>query len=217
MTGMRTTLKAAVLAALLVLAALPSIASASRGDRDDDGMKDRWEQRHKAFKAKADPDRDKLSNRAEFRFGSNPRKADTDDDGLRDAQERRFKHDPRNDDSDDDGIDDGDERAGTVAGFADGVLTIRLATGGEVSGLVDERTEIECEDEDDDTPPAQASRDGDDDDDHADDHGGRRSGDDDDHDERCGTEALTEGRLVEEAELELSNGKAWFEEIELVS
>ena len=62
------------------------------------------------------------------------------------------------------------------------------------------------------------------DDDHGDDDHGDRGdddqgdddhGDDDDDGEDCGTEALTAGREVEEADLELADGKATFEEIEL--
>ena len=40
-------------------------------------------------------------------------------------------------------------------------------------------------------------------------------GDRDDDGEDCGTEALTTGRKVEEADLKLADGKATFEEIEL--
>ena len=89
-------------------------------------------------------------------------------------------------------------------------------------------TEIECDDD-----SARASHDGGDDssgpsgDDG--DHSGPGRGDDDegdvDHgaddgdghgdDVACGTEALTAGREVDEAELKLSDGKATFREIEL--
>ena len=53
------------------------------------------------------------------------------------------------------------------------------------------------------------------------DRGDDDEGDDDPHGDRdddaedCGTEALTTGREVEEADLKLADGKATFEEIEL--
>ena len=51
-------------------------------------------------------------------------------------------------DTDDDGTRDGAEQAGVVAKFEGGVLTIDLANGSSVSGLVTGDTEIECESED---------------------------------------------------------------------
>jgi len=153
---------------------------------------------------------------------------DQDGDGLRNRGEFKAGLDPRDDDSDDDGTEDGDEHAGTVGSFdaATGTLTIKLFGGGSITGLVTDDTEIECDDD-----SARVSHDGDDDrsgpsgddGDHSgpgrgdDDEGDDDHGDDDDRgdDEDCGTEALTAGREVEEAELKLSGGKATFREIEL--
>src|SRR4051794_35449260 len=103
-----------------------SSASAKSRDRNHDRLPDRWERAHhlslKVKQAKRDQDRDGLNNRGEFRARTNPRDADSDNDGIK----------------------DGKEHAGTVKSFEDGVLTITLAQGGELSGTVDDRTEIEC-------------------------------------------------------------------------
>jgi len=188
----------AVLAfALFTILAGPAAAR----DRNHDRIPDRWEQRHhlslKVKQAKRDQDGDGLRNRAEFKAGL----------------------DLRDDDTDGDGTEDGDENAGTVQSCdaSTGRLTIRLFGGGSVSGLVTRDTEIECDDD-----AARAADHGDDDrgdDDRSGPGGGDDHGDDDrggdDQGEDCGTEALTAGREVEEADLELSNGQATFEEVEL--
>ena len=107
-----------------------------------------------------DFDRDRVDIATEIDARTNPRDADSDDDGrrdgtedadrdgLRNAGEDATGNDPRDPDTDDDGTRDGGERAGAVASFADGVLTIRLATGSELSGAVTDETEIECKTED---------------------------------------------------------------------
>jgi hypothetical protein len=69
---------------------------------------------------------------------------DSDGDGLSNSAEDRSGNDPRDPDSDDDGIGDGGEHAGTVTSLADGRLTIRLATGGTLTGRVTADTDIGC-------------------------------------------------------------------------
>jgi hypothetical protein len=216
----KNSFKALLIAALSALAvlALPAIAAAK--DRNHDRIPDRWEKRHHlsltAKQTGRDQDSDQLRNRAEFLAGD----------------------DPRDEDSDDDGVEDGDENAGTIQSFdpATGRLTIALFGGDTVAGLVTEETEIECPDH-----QATASDDdeghaGDDDGESADDSGENSSddsgdhqsgpgssnsgedeqGDDEsDHDRACTTAELTEGATVEEAELELRDGKAVFGEVEL--
>ena len=217
--------KSAALAALAFALFMIIAGPAAAKDRNGDRIPDRWEKRHhlslKVKQGKRDQDGDGLRNRGEFKAGL----------------------DPRDDDSDDDGVDDGDENAGKVESFdaATGKLTIKLFNGDSVSGLVADDTKIECGADD---STARASDHGDDDqgdddrgddqgdDDQGDDHGDDDQGDDDhgddDHDddndehgdrdddgEDCGTEALTAGREVEEADMKLANGKATFEEIEL--
>ena len=192
-----------MLAALVALAGLLLMAgSASAKDRNHDRIPDRWEKRHHLSlhvnQARRDQDRDGLRNRAEFRAGTNP----------------------RNDDSDDDGIEDGAENAGTIVSFSGGILKITVFGQSEpLVGQVTDSTEIECE-----SSEASASSDGADDgpghdegDDHGDDEGDDDQGEDHDRfdEQPCGTDQLTPGTKVKEAELSLANGKAVFEELEL--
>jgi hypothetical protein len=199
----------------LAMLALPGMAAAKSGDRNHDRIPDRWEKRHhlslKVKQAHRDQDRDHLRNRAEFLAGDNPRDSD----------------------SDDDGVVDGDENAGTIKSFdaKAGRLVIDLFGGDTVSGLVTDQTEIECEDENGNAGTATAS---DDDggesgeDNSGPDNQGDNSGpgssnsgpgnDDEGEDEgdvNCTTADLVPGAIVEEAELELANGVATFEEVEL--
>jgi hypothetical protein len=155
-----------LLTALLALAvlgalALPGLAAAK--DRDRDGLPDRWEKQNKLFgsngRANADPDRDGVDNRNELREGTKPRakdsdgdrrpdgREDADHDKLSNAAEDASGNDPIDRDTDDDGIVDGKEQAGVVTSFADGVLTIDVANGGEVTGTVDNATAVSCRSE----------------------------------------------------------------------
>jgi hypothetical protein len=182
---------------LAVTASLGLASVASAKDRNHDRIPDRWEHAHHLSlhvnQARRDQDHDGLNNRGEFRAHFNPRVADTDGDG----------------------IPDGEENAGTIASFDNGVLTINLAGGGTLTGLVTQDTEIECGD------MAQASDDGGDgDDDHGDHHGGGGDdGDDDqgDDDGNCASDALAVGATVHEAELKAEDGRATFEKVELGS
>jgi hypothetical protein len=199
--------------ALVAVLGLASSAAAKSRDRNHDKLPDRWERAHhlslKVKQAKRDQDRDGLNNRGEFRAKTNPRDSDSDDDGIK----------------------DGKENAGTIKSFEGGELTIALAGGGELSGTVDDETEIECH-----TPgdlKAHSSSSGDDDgpghdegDDHGDDGPGHDQGDDedgddvnehgDDDDDQCSADALMAGTKVHEAELEVTSaGKHW-EELELI-
>jgi hypothetical protein len=180
---------------------LAGAASAHGGDRNRDRIPDRWEKQHhlslKVKQTRRDQDHDGLNNLGEWRGHTDPRDADTDDDG----------------------IGDDDENAGTVDSFTGGVLTIKLAKGGTLTGRVSDDTEIEC----DDAATAKASG-GDDDGDgeHGDDGDHHGSGGDDDggdhadgDHESCGTESLTPGRAVKEAELKASSGEAMYEQVEL--
>jgi hypothetical protein len=193
-------LKSLALAALTVALFAVFAGPAAARDRNHDGLSDRWEKNHhlslKVKQARRDQDKDGLRNKGEFKAGTNPRDADSDNDGT----------------------EDGDENAGTIESFnADtGMLTITLFGGGSISGLVDDSTEIEC--------PDAASMSSHGDDDHGDDNRGDdndEQGDDNDEqgddndDQECGTDSLTTGREVEEADLKLANGKATFEEVEL--
>jgi hypothetical protein len=188
----RLTATLAAVVALVAILALPGTAAAR--DRNHDRIPDRWEKRHRLSlrvnQARRDQDRDRLRNRAEFLAGTNPHDADSDNDGIR----------------------DGEEHAGTIASFdpETGVLTIGLFGGGTIGGLIAEETEIEC---DDDGGEASASSDssGDGEGEEA------ESGDDDETGVECTTADLVPGATVDEAELELEDGVAVFESVELAS
>ena len=189
-----------LLVALGLLAlALPGTAGAKARDRNHDRIPDRWEKRHhlstKVNQARHDQDRDHLRNRAEFLAGTNPRDRDSDDDGIL----------------------DGEEHAGTIQSFdpSTGMLVVSLFGGGSVEGLVTEETEIEC----DDGGGGEASAsDSSDDGEGSDDEGDDESGDDESEGEggsECTAADLVPGATVDEAELELENGIAAFEKVEL--
>lgn len=204
------------LAALLVLG-LVAAGPASAKDRNHDNIPDRWEKRHnlslKVNQAKRDQDRDQLNNRGEFKTGS----------------------DPRDDDTDDDGVEDGDEDGGVISSFDGTTLTIDLANGGSITGIVDEDTEIKCGDEcdhdGDDSGPGDNSgpsehsgsrhRDhgdddpADEDEDNSDDDSSEDSDSDDSEEGDCSVADLAVGVAVHEAEIRVGNGEAVFEEIEL--
>ncbi|MFN8113611.1 MAG: hypothetical protein U0R51_10475 [Solirubrobacterales bacterium] len=204
--------------------ALLAPAAASAKDRNHDKIPDRWERAHglslKVNQAKRDQDRDSLVNRREWKAAMDPRDAD----------------------SDDDGIEDGDESSGTIVSYDSetGLLTIDVAGTGPVAGLVTDATEIKCDDGDDsgdedgdglggddDGTPDQGHGDrlarshgdddpvGDDSDDPATDDD---SSDDDGEDDEtlCTTSDLVAGAAVHEAELEIEDGGATWEEVELL-
>ncbi len=223
---------------LLAILALPSIAAAK--DRNNDRIPDRWEKRHhlslNVKQTRRDQDGDQLKNLGEFRHGTNPRKADSDNDGLDDGDEVAVGDDPTNDDSDNDGTEDGNENAGTVGSFDGTTLTISLAAGGTISGLVTDRTEVKCETEGDDSSeePSGSDRHGHDrlsadheggednpgDDDSGEDNPGDE-GEDGHHGDHgdenaCSTDDLVEGAIVHQAEIRVSGDGAVFDEVELV-
>ena len=197
----------------LALLAMPCLAAAK--DRNHDHIPDRWEKRHhlslKVNQARKDQDRDHLRNRAEFLAGDNP----------------------RDEDSDDDGVMDGDEQAGTVASFdtETGRLVIDLFGTDTVAGFVTDQTEIKCEDNGgasvssdggsgegepgDDNGGEGEEEPGDDNSGPSDNSGPGNENNDNDQANTCTTAALVPGAVVEEAELQLENGNAVFDEVEL--
>jgi hypothetical protein len=121
---------------------------------------------------------------------------------------------------------------GTIAAFdsTSGVLSIELTGGDTVSGLVGSRTEIRCEDEHapDIAARSHGSEAGDDHGGHGaepgDDNGGDSPGpsqsgpsghDDNGAGANCTESDLVVGAIVHEAELDLRNGKAVWDEVEL--
>ena len=202
-----------------VLAFPASGLARSHGDRNRDGIPDRWERANhlslKVNQARRDQDHDGLRNKAEFQAGDNPRDADTDNDG----------------------VEDGHEKAGQVASFTGGVLIVHLFNGDDVKGTVDADTEFECRTAPTTTTAARTAddghgHDGDEDDDNsgpgsndqgqgdAGDHHGDDEDDDNDREDHnqpgCDATKLTAGATVGEAELKATPAGLVFEEIELV-
>ena len=237
----RITLALPLAAAALLTSAVPAMAA--RGDRDRDGMPDRWEKRHHVKVARFDADRDGLANVGEYRAHPDPRKADTDRDGLRDGAEARLGTDPRKADSDGDGVRDGSERPGAVASFSDGVLTLTLLDGRVITAKVTAATEIDCEvvEAPADAPVASAARRGEREDEASDDTDEQEQSQDpapaqvdnsgpgnaedrpaaedepveEDEGDPCSA-ALAPGAIVREAELELGDDGLVVSELELV-
>jgi len=229
MTTRRLSLTALAVAAVLV-AIVPSAALAKSKDRNHDGISDRWEKKHHLSlqhkQNRKDQDKDGLRNLAEFRHHTDPRDSDSDNDGLNDKSEVNSDNDPNDDDSDNDGVDDGDENAGKITSFDGTTLTIALGGGSSISGLVVAGvTEVKCEGAshatvrhgggaDNSGPGSSSSGPGsgggdDNENEDASDHGGDEAA--------CGADALKVGAAVHEADLELKNGMAVFDEIELVA
>ena len=205
--------------ALAAVLAFPASGLArSHGDRNRDGIPDRWERANhlslKVNQARRDQDHDGLRNKAEFRAGDNPRDADTDNDG----------------------VEDGHEKAGQIASFTGGVLIVHLFNGDDVKGTVDADTEIECRtapsattaaraaddgdggggDDDNSGPGSNHQGQGDDGDRHGDDEGDDNDGED--HNQPgCDATKLTAGATVGEAELKATPAGLVFEKIELVA
>ncbi len=229
----RITKKPARLRALLALAlgavavlALTGIAVAK--DANDDSIPDGWEKHHdlslQVDQSQRDQDRDGLRNRAEFRSGNDPRSRDSDGDGTGDGDEGAGT------------IASFDAETSRLA--------ISLFGGDEIAGLVTDRTKIKCEDEHShdssgihprrshgESEPSDDR--GSDDDGSGDDGGGDNSGprsdnsgrgsehsgqsrnDDNGSGANCTTADLLVGAVVEEADLEIEDGKAAFDEVEL--
>ena len=132
--------------ACLALLALALPQSASARDRDRDGMSDRWERKHRAYRAGADLDRDRVSNLREFRAHTDPRDRDTDDDGESDRVEcERHEDDETEGPESPGGEAPSGEALGTVASFDGSTLVIDLRSGGTLTGRVTGATVFVCE------------------------------------------------------------------------
>ena len=119
-----------LLASILALIAVSAPGMAAAKDHNKDRIPDRWEKKHSLSLAKdqrkLDQDSDGLKNRGEWLSGTNPRDKDSDDDGIKDVK----------------------EHAGVISAYdaTAGTLTVTLYAGGEISGSVDDSTEVQCED-----------------------------------------------------------------------
>jgi hypothetical protein len=220
-----------LVAALVGVLAIALPGTASARDRNHDKIPDKWERHHNLSlhknQARRDQDRDQLKNRKEFKARTDPRDADTDNDGTPDGEENAGTiasfdgttltinlfngssisgmvtdstqieceaagdNNDQGDDNDDQGDDDnsGDDNGGSGGGGDDVRTASAMSTHSDDGGGDDDNS---------------GSGSGDDD----------NSGDDNGGD--CTTADLTPGTVVQEADLELSNGQATFEEIELV-
>jgi len=214
---------AALLTGVIAAIAMPATAGAKSRDRDHDRMSDRWEQKHRLNPrkndARGDADHDGLRNITEFRAHTDPRDADSDDDGRGDGtedgdhdgmtnrEEQASGHDAGDRDSDDDRTEDGEELVGSVVSFSGTTLVIKLNDGSQLTGTVTQKTEIECEHDGAAAPTASAASDDED----------RHGSDDDSKDgDGCGTDVLTPGAIVHEAELEVATTGAGWTEIEIL-
>ncbi len=160
---------------VILMPALAVTAQASPRDRNQDGISDRWEKRHRlplnVNQSRKDQDHDGVVNICEVQAGDNPRRRDSDRDGRRDGaedadgdglsnrKESAGRSDCGSDDSDDDGLMDADENSGRIVSFDGTVLTIQSFSGVTLTGTVGPGTKIECGGDDNDdvvapTPPA---------------------------------------------------------------
>lgn len=157
---MRTRFAITAAAAATALLTLPGLAGAKVTDRNQDGIPDSWEKKHKLAlvtgQEARDQDKDGLSNLAEWQARTNPRRRDSDRDGTPDGREdgdrdglrNRFEeptgHDAGEPDTDDDGVKDGKEGAGRVTSLAGGVLTVDLGAGRKARGKLTDDTFTRC-------------------------------------------------------------------------
>jgi hypothetical protein len=224
-----------VVAAIGALGMLVIPAAASAKDRNHDGIPDRWEKRHHLSlhrnQARMDQDRDHLRNRAEFLAGDNPRDADTDNDGVMDGNENAGT------------IQSFDQETGklTISLFGGDRISGLVTEGTEVecgghsasasnegdgssSDGEEQSGEDHGEEAGDDNGEEAGDNQGEDHGEEAGDHQGEGAGDNRGEDQggehgegsgNCSAADLTEGAVVTEAELQVSNGQAVFEKVEL--
>lgn len=213
MRGIRANVKrvgTAIFATLCVLALVTS-AYAVSGDRNHDGISDRWAKRHglsnKVKQANRDQDHDHVRNLCEYEAGMDPRDRNSDDDrradGREDADrdgvvnfvESEVETDCDDADSNDDGQDDGDEVSGYVNSFDGEVLKIRMVDGTILSAPLAEGAYIHCErDEYAEKPEYEDPPK--DDEDSGDKPEGSIANNGGDYEEGCGVDALVAGTVV---------------------
>ena len=187
------------LAAFLCLGAAAAPSSLAFGDRDGDGMPNRWELNNglnpDVSNGNHDLDDDRLRNIGEYRAHTKPGIEDTDGDGLDDGDEvKLFRTDPLNPDENQNAVADGDENGSRSwvgrEDADDSAETCRRSdddTDGDGLDDEDENDHVIGDRDDDDVPPILDSDSDDDGIDDGDDdsswHGYRGSSLEDDEDE----------------------------------
>lgn len=213
----------------LALLAMPSLAAAK--DRNHDHIPDRWEKRHhlslKVNQARKNQDHDQLNNRQEFLAGDNPRDPDTNNDGVMDGEDNAGT------------IASFDAETGkltinlfggeSISGFVNEETEIQCeghsgasmssdGTGsGEEAESGDDNGEEQAGDGEGDQGEEESGDDNGEESEPGDDNGGEGEESGDNHGEQgnCSTADLTPGAVVKEAELQIEEGKATFEKVEL--
>lgn len=143
------------------LLAVAITAGAASGDRNNDGIPDRWAKKHglsaSKNQANRDQDRDRVRNLCEYEAGLDPRdsnsdndrradgREDSDDDGMVNLVESKVESVCDDSDSDDDGQDDGDEVSGYVHSLEGDELKLRMVDGTILSAPLAEYAYIHCE------------------------------------------------------------------------
>lgn len=187
-------------------------ASATNGDRNGDGIPDRWAKRHhlnpKANQAHRDQDRDRVENLCEYEAGMDPRDKNSDDDrrtdgredgdrdGMVNAVESAVATDCDDADSDGDGMEDGDEISGYVQSLDGDILRIRMVDGTILKAPLNEWAYISCEHDDYSEPPKGQDDPPQNEDDPVESESVRAANGGGDWDPGCGPEALVPGRVV---------------------
>jgi hypothetical protein len=218
----------------LLVIALPGAAAAR--DRNHDRIPDRWEKHHHLSlhknQAKRNQDRDGLKNRQEWKAGDDPRDPDSDNDGVEDGDEgagtiASFQDhvltidlfgggsisglvtestEVKCDNGDDQGDEDNDGEGGHHGDTGDG------DDQGDHGDVGDDDQGEQAGDEVHADKSATGDETGDDENDNAEDDNDQG---DDNH--NCSVDNLVQGVVVQEADLELEDGQAVFEEIELAT
>lgn len=211
-------------ACLFILAAG---ASAVSGDRNSDGIPDRWAKRHhlnaKKNQAHRDQDHDRVMNICEYEAGLDPRdknsdndrkadgREDSDRDGMVNSVESAVETGCDDADSDDDGVEDGDEISGYVHSLDGDVLRIRMVDGTILKAPLNDWAYIACE-RDEYAEPPKDKTDPPKDDEPVESESVKAANGDGEWDPGCGVEALVPGRVVKAFSVE----DGYFAKIKLI-
>ncbi len=191
---------------------LATAAGAVSGDRNGDGIPERWAKKHglkaNVNQANRDQDRDRVKNICEYEARMDPRDRNSDDDRRSDAREDSDRDGVVNlveskvgtgcgeDDSDDDGVEDGDEVSGYVQALDGDELSIRMVNGTILTAPLAEHAYIHCSHDEYAEKPKKPEEPGDDDSVDPDSVGAAQGDGYEPDPGDCGREALQPGRVV---------------------